>query len=151
MKRLVCLLILLAMLPAVAFASDLKEFISVYNCLADIYKAQNLPEKYDTWKLDNGDDMVIFSFSDSLKFYAYIKRNDVYGISVICNSDDAALDFLMACEMGNFCLDGDIRVDVLLNYMLARTEDKTYASRTNGYAYYLKKDGNEYTYIIAKE
>lgn len=151
MKRLAALLILLAMLPAVACADNLEEFRGIYNNIAEIYNAQPLPEKYDTWKMDNGNDMVIFSFSDPLKLHAYVSGGDVYGFSVICRSDDAALDFMMACEIGNFTLDSGIKVDVLLNYMLARTGDKTYASRINGYAYYLKKDGNEYTYIIAKE
>ena len=154
MKRFLCLLCVLCLLPVLAVASgvaDLEEFIYVYNYLAETYQTQTLPEKYNTWKMDNGDDMLIFSFSDSLKFHAYVKNKKVYGFSVICGSDDAALDFLMACEVGNSCLDSDIHIDVLLDYMMSRTDGKPYVSKTKGYAYYLKKEGNEYTYIIAKE
>lgn len=137
MKRLVCLLILLAMLPAVAVCEEYeyKYIVGIIETMLDSYKCLEMPEKSYDLPNDDGTESRYFIFDDDLRIVIKTDGETVKMASVGCYHHNHIREFLVIClsELIAFDVPTKSAMSAVFNdYLFAETGDTTPESYGNG-------------------
>ena len=107
MKRVICILLILCLVPVFSVAESFGHIIDLYNGMAENLGIQKLPEEYTTEVAEEGNEKKIYVVSDTIRVIFDTKSNDVFSFSAACLSSDSYIDFIPVCLSGSFALNPD--------------------------------------------
>lgn len=100
MKRFLCVLLILCVLPVFSFAETFDYTVNLYNAYAYIMGLQELPTNYKTEIQEGGKERRTFNIGDSLVFILNLKDDKIKGFSAVCLEESAFADFVGECICG---------------------------------------------------
>lgn len=119
MKRVLCMLLVLLLLPLSALADVLTEIETYYGSMIHETGGKSLPEKHETVKKDEGKTQIIYRFSETfVLIYTFDSNGTITAFSAGCSSEDDYIEFLSVCNAGLFSvLRDDYNLDVLGDFV----------------------------------
>ena len=137
-KRIICAVLVLCLLPAFAFADLFDEAILYYDAFANQLGVDQLPENFTDEAATTGMAHRTYNLPSSIKVIYSFDNNEVCGVSVVC-IDDNYLDFLGVCCAGAFSVMKQIPYfmfgDILTQFLEVRSGKETEVESGNNYAY----------------
>ena len=103
-KRVICLIAVLCLLPICVFAEGIDFTVDMYNSMSYEFEAPKLPKDYETNIVKDGKKEYTFHVSDSIVISFTEKEGNIKLCAIICLSENAYLDFIPACICGAFAL-----------------------------------------------
>ena len=107
MKRIICVLLILCVLPVCAFSETLDMSVVLYNSMAEILGISELPKDYNTERQENGKERYTFDISDSLKCIFAVNNGNVEGCTVVCFYATEYVEFIAMCMSAAFAVAPD--------------------------------------------
>lgn len=104
MKRVICLITVICLLPICVLAEGIDYTVSLYDSMSLEFEAPTLPKDYETNIGENGKKEYIFNVSDSIIVRFTEKEESIKLCAVVCTSEKAYIDFIPACVCGAFAL-----------------------------------------------
>ena len=145
MKRFLCALLILCLLPVLAFAESPDFMFVFYNIMAEEFGRETIGEEYETTLNDDGSERRDYSISDTVKINFYSFSDKVFQISVVSTSDDSDPVFLSACINSASVLMQDYSSEAIstIKYKLLMINEgkETDISIVDGFYFYMTKYG----------
>lgn len=125
MKKFLCVLLILCLVPVFGVSESFELAVEYFNIYANEMGLTELPQNYQTEKDEDGKERYTFDISDSIKFLLYVKNDEVYMCGVVVFSADSYLDFLAYCLCGAFSVDPSgslyVGVDLIQDFCMVRS------------------------------
>ena len=151
MKRFLCALLILCMIPACSPAEPQNIIFLIYNELAKAFENKLLPEEYEINTGEDGTEERSYALSDKTKVIMYSYGDNVYQLAVVCY-DEMQDDFLQACNMAAITLMGKYNAEALdiirKKYILTNNGEETEMSYVDGYFLHMKKASFGYMFFV---
>ena len=149
MKRFVCLLCVLCLLPVLAVCDDYDYdyVVTIIDIMMESYGCLDMPDNYYTTQNDDGTENRHFFLSDDLKIIIETDGKKVYRISAACFHNNNLRDFFVAClaELTAFNISYDSASSALFSgYLFSESGESMPTSYENGWysdmTYYPEKE-----------
>ena len=110
MKRFACLLLILCLLPVLAFADTLENMVAEFNLNAESFSVSILPEEYNRIPKSTYN-MIEYRISESIIAGFMESNNKITGGFVVCYDSDKYEEFIKycACHAWIFCDDDELK------------------------------------------
>ena len=99
MKRFICLLLILCLVPVCVFAETLDFTVLLYNTMAEGFGCKQLPEEYKAQTTDEGIEERHYAVDEKTIVVMYSDHDNVFRFMVYCLSDEPTAEFYKACQI----------------------------------------------------
>ena len=155
MKKALCLLLLLCLLPWVAPAEEYNTVVEFYKIYMEEYNCLPFPEEYLKSRNYDGTENRHFFINDNFKIMIETDGKTTKTIVVGCTYDDNVQDFLVACAGALSVLGApvsEIGSNLLWDYVSMKKGDKRRSFYSNGVVSSMSYDAekNQVAFIVIK-
>ena len=97
MKRFICALLILCLLPVLTFAEDYDYVTTYFDIVLDNYGCQEFPQEYMTTKSEDGSEIRHFFITKDVKIAIKTNGKTTSELSASCFDESQLHDFFVAC------------------------------------------------------